>query len=611
MISVILYGRNDSYGYNLHKRAALSLNCIAEVLDAPGDEILFVDYNSPDDLPTFPEAIRDTLTPRARALLRVLRVRPDQHRRFAPRNHLVAIEPLVRNVALRRSNSANRWVLSSNTDMIFVPEQESSLSAIAADLPDGYYHLPRFELPEMLWEELDRADPAGTIANVGAWGRRFHLDEIVTIDHPAIRFDGPGDFQLMLRQELHDIAGFDERMALGWHVDSNIAVRLAMRHGAPGSLEDRLRGYHCNHTRQVTPAHRPGALQNDWVRFVDDITRAEAPDQPRWGMDGEPVEELRLGAEPPFLAALARAVPAAMPAPTTAGWGTGVTGYDTDHVAPFVLDALSTAPPDTVLGWIGTTPALLERVRTAWPALVIAAPVQAALAGPEGLPPAEIAAILNRASILVFDFALPAGLNPGAPSAAPGAMLGNSAIAAVAMALGQAAIAERLRMERHPPRRFIAVNAIWNDLTPLVAGTLGAPQAPFATRLRQGFVRPLAARPGPVGREVADGVLMPPGRRGQAMVCHLGPLPPGSWAISVDLAPPSGLPWRPGPVKLEALHGAMPLARRYLLAGLPWRSTLRLALDIPADARPEDVVLRLHTTGQAATRIAAIRLAPR
>jgi len=26
MISLILYGRNDHYGYNLHKRAALSLN---------------------------------------------------------------------------------------------------------------------------------------------------------------------------------------------------------------------------------------------------------------------------------------------------------------------------------------------------------------------------------------------------------------------------------------------------------------------------------------------------------------------------------------------------------------------------------------------------------
>ena len=32
MISVILYGRNDAHGYNLHKRAAISLNCVAQVL---------------------------------------------------------------------------------------------------------------------------------------------------------------------------------------------------------------------------------------------------------------------------------------------------------------------------------------------------------------------------------------------------------------------------------------------------------------------------------------------------------------------------------------------------------------------------------------------------
>ena len=57
MISIVLYGRNDNYGYNLHKRAALSFNCMAEVLQEEGDEILFVDYNTPDDFPTFPEAI--------------------------------------------------------------------------------------------------------------------------------------------------------------------------------------------------------------------------------------------------------------------------------------------------------------------------------------------------------------------------------------------------------------------------------------------------------------------------------------------------------------------------------------------------------------------------
>ncbi len=64
MISVILYGRNDAHGYNLHRRAALSLNCLAEVLTDPDDEIVFVDYNTPDELPTFIEAIADTLTDR-------------------------------------------------------------------------------------------------------------------------------------------------------------------------------------------------------------------------------------------------------------------------------------------------------------------------------------------------------------------------------------------------------------------------------------------------------------------------------------------------------------------------------------------------------------------
>src|SRR5579863_5714178 len=104
MISVVLYGRNDNYGYNLHKRAALSFNCIAEVLTDPSDEILFVDYNTPDDFPTFPEAIQDTLTDRARNLLRIFRVRPRIHERFKAKTPLLALEPVARNVAIRRSS---------------------------------------------------------------------------------------------------------------------------------------------------------------------------------------------------------------------------------------------------------------------------------------------------------------------------------------------------------------------------------------------------------------------------------------------------------------------------------------------------------------------------
>ncbi len=104
MLSVILYGRNDSYGYNLHKRAAISLNCVAEMLSGERDEIIFVDYNTPNDLPTFIEAIYDTLTPRARRVLRVLRVRPEVHHRlYAP----VPISPHSRRSAAT-SGSAGR-----------------------------------------------------------------------------------------------------------------------------------------------------------------------------------------------------------------------------------------------------------------------------------------------------------------------------------------------------------------------------------------------------------------------------------------------------------------------------------------------------------------------
>ena len=58
VITVIVYGRNDTHGYNHHRRVALSLNCLAEVLTDPADEIIFVDYNTPDELPTVDRGAR-------------------------------------------------------------------------------------------------------------------------------------------------------------------------------------------------------------------------------------------------------------------------------------------------------------------------------------------------------------------------------------------------------------------------------------------------------------------------------------------------------------------------------------------------------------------------
>lgn len=231
MISVIVYGRNDSYGYNLPKRAALSINCIAHVLDHPDDEIIFVDCNTPNDIPTFPESIADTLTLRAKQLLRILRVRPEQYERGKNGSKFKVLEPLCRNIAIRRSNPANRWILNTNTDMVFTPLQpEASLSQLVANLPDGFYELPRFEMPESLWESTDRMNPAETINLFRQWGLRFHINEVISAGK-EILFDGPGDFQLCLRSQLIDIYGMNEQMVLGWHVDSNLCKRMWLLNG--------------------------------------------------------------------------------------------------------------------------------------------------------------------------------------------------------------------------------------------------------------------------------------------------------------------------------------------------------------------------------------------
>src|SRR5476649_2485367 len=149
MFSVIIYGRNDSHGYNLHKRAAISFNALAEVMSDPDDEILFVDYNTPDDHPTFPEAIADTLTEKAKKVMRIFRVRPEQHAHLKNKTHLVALESQSRNIALRRSNPKNRLVLYTNTDMLLTSRNPTeSLSDILGALPDGFYQIPRFEIPD-------------------------------------------------------------------------------------------------------------------------------------------------------------------------------------------------------------------------------------------------------------------------------------------------------------------------------------------------------------------------------------------------------------------------------------------------------------------------------
>jgi hypothetical protein len=505
MISVILYGRNDSYGYNLHKRGVLSLNCIAELLDDPDDEILFVDYNTPDDLPSFVEAIADMLTPQARKLVRTLRVRPALHARFAPLTHLRCLESPARNAALRRSNPNNRWILATNTDMVFVPRTNRSLSAIAAELPDGFYHTARFEIPEILWETLDRSDPRMCIARIADWGKRFHLNEIV---YGAIEtlFDGPGDFQLFLRNDGFSISGFDERMLLGWHVDTNIAKRLSLLRGhTVNSALDRVFAYHCDHNRETTPAHAHGATQNSWERFVTTVSQSDVPDQQHtWGFPSDHIEEIRLDEKPDVTAALS----SLLPPMGEQLYVTGITPnqsdlrYDPEHVLPYLANAIGALPSGWSVAYGGCRSKTLDLFAGLWKALgfsgkvlVLADSPAKPLSNHECVEIVDAKVAHDRADFFIFEMGaasddareMPTGLRSTAGEGfEPLSPDDYVRILTVHRAYAHAVDAEQRRIGREP-RRFILVNMQNNALRRTATWRIGTSATPIGTRITHGF----------------------------------------------------------------------------------------------------------------------------
>lgn len=357
MISILVYGRNDDYGARLQRRAALSLNSIAEALTQPDDEIVFVDYNTSDEFVTFPEAIDDTLSEAARRLIRVVRVRPAFHEQRVGKGAPAVIESIARNIGLRRTNPANQWVLSTNPDVLLVSGK--GLAEVLREARDGYYGAPRHELPRFMWEQLPRAEPKQAAEQVRAWRDLLPLEETVLHHRPDIGFDAPGDFQLAPRADYFAIGGFDERMQRAWHVDSNLAVRMAARLGPPGRLPGGPAVFHCEHTSGTQAKHAAQRQEDSWEQFVEKA--ADDPwSDPNWGAPEQNFEIIDLNHRP--VRGLVSILADGADAADRRDFGDFVYGPATYgriprrrlHAALFLVDRLLNFDRRARVGWIGT-----------------------------------------------------------------------------------------------------------------------------------------------------------------------------------------------------------------------------------------------------------------
>ncbi|MCP5491120.1 MAG: hypothetical protein H7A42_08450 [Chlamydiales bacterium] len=465
MLSLIVYGRNDNHGYNYHKRLAISLNCLAEMLSFPGDEIIFIDYCSAQDFPTVLEAISDTLTENAKSLLKIYRIR-------SKKRGSLSEEALCRNVAIRRANPENPWILSTNVDMIFLPiDPNKTLSSIVAELPEGFYELPRFELPESMWEaHFDRLKPIENLTFLRNHAQEMQLHTIVRRPGFLI-YDNPGDFQLMTRDAIFTIDGFDEAMDQGWHLDANLCKRMFLYYeGKIGHLEDKLWGYHCNHTRQESFFHKQLSPENDWNRFVKDIQAPDLPNQREcWGLKGYDLEEVTLLKPRQIHASKDCSLFEIAIDQSTFNTLT----YDSKRVFPYLVDHFNYLPRESRVGYIGHNTELLTLIQEEIPSVLTLKETK------------SLEELYQKADLIIFDF----GFNQKSIAITPEHKLYKQLKNQLRDVVDAFLKVVRLEKKKNKKIKFMGVNVLHSDFRALFHTHLAMGRTSFLSGISFGYLK--------------------------------------------------------------------------------------------------------------------------
>lgn len=288
-----MVGRNDDHGYNLQKRVTTSLNSIASFLRAE-DELIFVDWNTPSEFPVMPIAIWDSLTEHCRKVLKVIKVSENEHNSVKGDSGRKLLEPIARNVGIRRAKLSSKWVLSTNTDIIFVPTNFNNFADLCETLDERLWMCSRYELPEFIWESFDRKDVVRTQKELSALHNESALALSVRLrPFPDVDFDicdGVGDFQLATRKHWEAIGGFPESMLHGWHVDTRATIAFnSVTKTTPKILADgQMVMYHQNHQRTPTSYHSDAAVN------PSEVAKLPYSNQKNWGIAEKVLPEINL-----------------------------------------------------------------------------------------------------------------------------------------------------------------------------------------------------------------------------------------------------------------------------------------------------------------------------
>ncbi len=221
-IGAVMVGRNDDYGENLVERFSY---CITSMLKTM-DEIVFVDWNTPNDQVTLIEELGDIIPKSPK--LRWVRITPEQASEWTyndPDAQAVC-EVMARNIGLRRLST--EYLVSTNIDVICPPRHvlEPKLPMPTTFITTAKRNISLYDLRDI-----------GLPTNILDVMTKLQALEDDYGQQPAIQIreddffsvvSSPGDFQIAHRDLWYRIRGFEERLYKKGYTDTNIQKKASM-----------------------------------------------------------------------------------------------------------------------------------------------------------------------------------------------------------------------------------------------------------------------------------------------------------------------------------------------------------------------------------------------
>lgn len=326
-LSLVTVSRNDNYGggdilFRMNKFIE-TFTYLAE-LHGLDSELLFVDWNPPEDEPPLQEALKTSqISDNTDVDLRFITIPPNIHNSFSNSNELPLFEYIGKNVGIRRSKG--KYVLATNPDLIYNEELVKFFSNNFFK-PNNFYRVTRYDVAKPVEKNFSPVTtikyckenariankPNGShLVNAGFFEKiTYRLKNILyryKINPKKILYDvglfersvydlhhsAVGDFLLTHKKNWEKIRGYPED-EVNFHVDTLALIKLAANGLSQKVLPDAMRIYHQPHRTKHDVRPR---LFDSWSKLVDksvDILNGETSSVRNgedWGLKDERLSE--------------------------------------------------------------------------------------------------------------------------------------------------------------------------------------------------------------------------------------------------------------------------------------------------------------------------------